>query len=68
MWISNKGGEKVTPTQGRPPIENPRDIQYRLRMTKADAEKLEYCCKQTGKTKAEILREGLDLVYKAIKK
>ena len=58
----------MSPTQGRPPIENPKDLQYRLRMTKEDAEKLDYCCKQTGKTKAEVLREGLELVYKAIKK
>jgi predicted DNA-binding protein len=37
-------------------------------MTQEDAEKLEYCCKATGKTKAEVLREGLEMVYQAVKK
>lgn len=58
----------MTPSTGRPPSDNPKDLQYRLRMTKEDAEKLEYCCKATGKTKAEILREGLELVYKSVQK
>lgn len=58
----------MTPSTGRPPIDNPKDLQYRLRMTKEDAEKLDYCCKVTGKTKAEILREGLELVYKSVQK
>lgn len=58
----------MTPTQGRPPVENPKELQYRLRMTKEDAQKLEYCCKATGKTKAEVLRDGLERVYQAVKK
>ena len=53
---------------GRPPSVNPKDLQYRLRMTKEDLEKLEYCCKATGKTKAEVLREGLERVYQTVKK
>lgn len=58
----------MTPSTGRPPSDNPKDLQYRLRMTKEDSEKLEYCCKATGKTKAEILREGLEMVYKSVQK
>ena len=58
----------MPPTQGRPPIENPKSLQYRLRMTQEDVEKLEYCCKATGKTKAEVLREGFEMVYQAVKK
>lgn len=53
---------------GRPQSEKPKDLQYRLRMTREDMDKLEYCCLQTGKTKAEVLREGLEKVYEAIKK
>ena len=58
----------MSPSQGRPPISNPKDLQYRLRMTKEESEKLEYCCKETGKSKAEVLRLGLDMVYRSIKK
>ena len=53
---------------GRPKAENPKDLQYRLRLTKEEAEKLEYCCKVTGKTKADILREGLERIYQEVKK
>lgn len=58
----------MSPTSGRPKIDNPKSLQYRLRMTKEDLEKLEYCCEVTGKSKAEVLREGLELVYQSVKK
>lgn len=54
-------------TRGRPPVKNPKKLQYRLRMTREDADKLEFCCKATGKTKADVLREGLERVYQALK-
>ena len=68
--ISNKskGGDRVTPRTGRPPIENSKKSQYRIRLTEAEESKLEYCARETGKTKAEIIREGIELVYQAIQK
>ncbi|MEY8268957.1 ribbon-helix-helix protein, CopG family [Lachnospiraceae bacterium 64-25] len=32
-------------------------------MTTEDLEKLEYCCKATGKSRSEIVREGIHEVY-----
>jgi len=48
----------------RPKSENPKHNQYRLRMTDEELEILEQCCERTGMTKAEVIRRGIELVYK----
>jgi predicted DNA-binding protein len=48
---------------GRPTSDNPKDKGYRLRMSGADLEKLDYCCKVLGLTKAEVIRQGIDRMY-----
>jgi predicted DNA-binding protein len=48
----------------RPKSENPKHNQYRLRMTDEELEMLEQCCERTGMTKAEVIRRGIELVYK----
>lgn len=50
------------------PTESPKNFSTRIRMSKEDIEKLEYCCKATGKLKAEIIREGINKVYNQLKK
>jgi len=57
----------MTPRTGRPPSNDPRKLSTRIRMTDSDIEKLDYCSKTTGKTKAEIIREGIDKVYNELK-
>lgn len=37
-------------------------------MSKEELEKLDYCCKLTGKTRSEIIREGVDIVYARLNK
>jgi predicted DNA-binding protein len=56
----------LTPRTGRPPIEDPKDISVRIRLSDADNEKLEYCRRITGKAKAEIIREGIDKIYQEL--
>lgn len=48
----------------RPKSETPKHNQYRLRMTDEELEMLEQCCERTGMTKAEVIRRGIELVYK----
>ncbi|MCT7752249.1 MAG: hypothetical protein N4R58_04700 [Lactobacillus iners] len=48
---------------GRPKSTNPKNVQTRIRMTQEEAKKLEYCAKETGKTKTAILMIGLNKVY-----
>lgn len=57
----------MSPRTGRPTV-NPKKTRLELRLSDNDIEKLEFCCNKTGMSKAEILRNGLDEVYKQLKK
>ena len=48
---------------GRPTSDNARRLRVETRMNKEELEKLEYCCRVTGKSRSEIVREGIDVVY-----
>lgn len=56
----------MSPRTGRP-TENPKNHETRIRMSDKDIEMLEYCCKATGRTKADIIREGIREVYERLK-
>lgn len=47
----------------RPKIEDAKSNQYRLRMTDAEVEKLEYCCSKLNMRKSEVIRAGIDKMY-----
>jgi len=49
-------------------VENPKEKTVRLRMSKTELEKLDYCVDKTGLSISDVLRKGLDEVYKSIKK
>ncbi|MHB8963608.1 MAG: hypothetical protein ACYC5K_10705 [Saccharofermentanales bacterium] len=53
----------MTPRTGRPPIDDARKNRYMLRMTDEEYEKLEFCNKATGLSKAEIVRLGIEKIY-----
>lgn len=53
--------------KGRP-TDNPKKHETRIRMSDEDVQILEYCVKATGKTKTDIIREGIREVYKKLKK
>ena len=50
------------------PTDNPRINNTRIRMSDEEVRQLEYCCKQTGMTKADVIRKGIQLVYDSIQK
>lgn len=50
------------------PTNNPKNTQMPVRFSDEDIQKLEYCCNQTGLTKANIIRKGIDAVYQDLKK
>ncbi len=52
----------------RPKLEITKDNQYRVRLTDDELIKLEECCELTGMKKADVIREGIDLVYEKAKK
>lgn len=47
--------------------DDPKIFQTRIRMSEEDMMYLEYCAEQTGKPKAEIIREGVRKVYWELK-
>jgi len=57
----------MSPKTGRP-TDNPKRHETRIRMSDEDVEILEYCCKETGMSKADVIRTGIREVYAKIKK
>ena len=45
------------------PTDSPKTNNYRIRMTDEELLKLEKCCEQTGLSKADVIRLGIDKVY-----
>ena len=63
MWIQKERCKM----KGRP-TDDPKTLNTRIRLSQNDTEKLEYCCKETGKKKSEIIRQGINKVYEELKK
>lgn len=57
----------MSPRTGRP-TTNPKRHETRIRMSDKDIEILDFCCKHTGMTKSDIIRQGIREVYNKIKK
>lgn len=49
---------------GRPPSDNPKDLNTRIRLSESDRQKLEYAAEVLGLTKAEVIRQGIEALYK----
>ena len=50
------------------PSDDPKLKRLGLRLSDNDLKKLEYCCKQTGLSRAEIVRRGIQKMYEELKK
>lgn len=55
----------MSPRTGRPTTD-PKSNWTGFRLSDNDIEKLNYCVKKTGMSKAEIVRKGINLVYREI--
>lgn len=58
-----KGDDCLSPASGRPPSNDPKIHETRIRMSDKDIEMLDFCCQKTGKKKAQIIRMGIKKVY-----
>lgn len=63
-----KQGDAMNPPRTGRPTNDPKTVSVRIRLSESDQMKLEYCSGTTGKTKAEIIREGIDNVYNELRK
>jgi len=62
-----KGDDRVSPRTGRP-TENPKQHRESFRLSDSDIQMLEFCVKETGMTKTDIIRKGINSVYQEITK
>ena len=52
---------------GRPPKENSRDKQYRVRLNDEEENMLSFCSEETGEAKSDIFRKALKAYYENAK-
>lgn len=48
--------------QGRPPIENPKNVRLEIRLTQEQSQTLTYCAEQLSASKTDIIKRGIELV------
>lgn len=48
---------------GRPPVKNPKNVEVKIRISDEENRMLEYCMKETGMNRSEVMRKGLKKVY-----
>jgi len=53
--------------RGRPKSDTAKRHETRIRMSDEELQRLEYCAVKTGKTKAEIVRMGVNKIYHELK-
>ena len=52
-----------SPRAGRPPSDNPKNNQHRIRLTDKEVKMLEFCCNETGLSKSDVVRRGIEIVH-----
>lgn len=50
------------------PTDDPKTMRLNIWISENDKAKLDYCKEKTGKTAPEIAREGIDSIYRSLKK
>lgn len=50
------------------PTDNPKSYRESFRLSEKDMEKMKFCMEVTGMSKTDIVRQGIDEVYRKIKK
>ncbi len=55
----------MSPRTGRP-TNNPKGNYTGIRLSDSEIKKLAFCMKATGMTKTDVIRKGIDLVYKEL--
>jgi len=67
-YTDKKGGDKVPPRKGRPPIECPKNVRFEIRMTQKQAEILEDCAKKLHTNRTAIINKGIEMVKAELEK
>lgn len=57
----------MAPKMGRP-TDDPKAAAIHIRLTEADLERLDYVARETGLTRAAVIRQSVKKVYEELKK
>lgn len=57
----------MSPRTGRP-TDDPKPYERKIRLSERDLQRLDYCAEVLGLTKAEIIRQGIELMYEKAQK
>ncbi len=57
----------MSPQVGRP-TDDPKNLNTRIRLSKSDIEKLDYCTGKLDLKKSEVIRMGINKVYEELRK
>jgi len=53
--------------KGRP-TEDPKTLSTRIRLSEEDMKRLDFCVKETGLNRSEVIRQGIRAIYRQVKK
>ncbi len=56
----------MSPRTGRPPKENPRNINLNIRITEEESERIKSCADKLNMTRTDTIMKGIDMVEKEI--
>lgn len=52
----------MSPSKGRPPIENPKNVRLEIRLTHEQAETLAECAERLQVTRTDVINKGVEMV------
>lgn len=52
----------MSPSKGRPPIENPKSVRLEIRLTQSQADILAECAERLNTSRTEIINKGVEMV------
>lgn len=58
----------MSPKTGRPPKENPRNVNLNIRLTKSEAKEIQECADILGISRTDVIIRGIKLLKAEIKK
>ncbi len=56
----------MSPRTGRPKIDNPKNIQLKIRADKQTIDDLDFCCEKTDLTRSDVIRLGIQKVKQEV--
>ena len=52
----------MSPSKGRPPIDNPKNVRLEIRLTVQQAETLSECAERLQVTRTDVINKGVEMV------